>query len=308
MLSSSSRILELLANAGASASTYYVNKNTGEKVSLNALPGTLARLLSGSERGSAERILVLVKAGYIPSEEELESVSHQAARSTNKIAEEEMKFFSDSMKILDMSSKRCKTEYESSHTVDELEKFIQKFKANDSCNQVSRAKAKLSGLVAQEKIWRKNLSIGEQTNCGLVTAVNGRLVKVQVGTANVEQWLAREDMRPRGYLCPLVSAKKADESTSPKDVGDTRTTSTDNPCPALRQDQIQKMEDFISQFEANCRATGGRVSQGNLQLQCTLRVSAYLIYFKRDGMCNIHAMNKGNTEEHEISQTGGWFN
>lgn len=82
-----------------------------------------------------------------------------------------------------------------------------------------------------------------------------------------------------------------------------------NGCPSIRQDQIQRMERFISDFESTCRATTGRVVHGDLQFQCNLpHGTSYAIFFRRNESCKFYAVNKSNvTGEKIIQETVGYF-
>ena len=99
--------------------------------------------------------MTFVKAGYVPSEDELESVSSRVqleihlGRESGSICQG-AKTFLETIEATD-SSERCKITFEKAETIGALQKFIGKFQANDSCNLVPQAKEKLSVLVAQEK-------------------------------------------------------------------------------------------------------------------------------------------------------------
>jgi len=72
---------------------------------------------------------------------------------------------------------------------------------------------------------------------------------------------------------------KKDEERRLKDSAST--SSATGGCPSIRQDQVQRMERFISDFESVCRATRGRVVHGDLQFQCNLpHGTSYAIFFR----------------------------
>jgi len=57
--------------------------------------------------------------------------------------------------------------------------------------------------------WRKRLTEGEETNCGPVVEVKGKLVKVAFAVANYgnEHWIRRDQILPTSYDCRFINGQ-----------------------------------------------------------------------------------------------------
>ncbi len=155
---------ELLAKAGAKSTVYSVNQVTGVTVNASDEERLLENIFFMSTKGDekkvrqvkAERAMAFVRAGFIPSENQLKNVLSRMqleihmGREGGSICEGARNFLA-AIEATDFSSERCKITFQKAATIEGFQKFIDKFQANDSCNLVPQAKEKLAVLAAQEK-------------------------------------------------------------------------------------------------------------------------------------------------------------
>lgn len=131
----------------------------------------------------------------------------------------------------------------------------------------------------------------------------------------LENFYDRDNVFPKAREKMKVFADESRERTQARSEailaqsGYTEPSKSNGACPSIRQDQIQRMERFISDFESTCRATSGRVVHGDLQFQCNLpHGTSYAIFFRRNESCKYYAVNKSNvTGEKIIQETVGYF-
>lgn len=122
---------------------------------------------------------------------------------------------------------RYRKEFQTAETVYGFQSFIDNYSQNDPDKLVPKAQSKLNVLLAQEKIgeekarraqieegrklsmWRQSLRDGDETNCGPVIEVKGKLLKIAFAVANYgnEHWIRRDQIFSSSYGCSFVNGQ-----------------------------------------------------------------------------------------------------
>lgn len=189
------------------------------------------------------------KKGEVIRNEEQREIYRKFFESVNPEKFKRMNDLDSRLKTHNLSKAYCNQQFDRAKTLQDFEEFINKYKNNDICNLITlsndivskeklrlteqakadaaaeerrlKIEAKIDEEVfklrqaqqAKEKkqviAFRKSISIGDQTNCGLAIEIKGKLVKVAFAVANYgnEHWIRRDQIFPSGFGCSFYNGQ-----------------------------------------------------------------------------------------------------
>jgi hypothetical protein len=98
---------------------------------------------------------------------------------------------------------------------------VNKYRDIQQTREAARKAKELQDLAIQQAkalqqlaSFRKSLSEGDETNCGLVIEKKTKLVKLQLKSSNTEQWVKIDEVLPPDQACSLLSVHEDDHSST----------------------------------------------------------------------------------------------